>query len=238
MDKSEIKNMKAEIRQKYAQKGLGGLSQTEITELILSYSEKGDFRQKAQKLSTDYGSFNALADADSQFLMQTEGVSEQTAVLLKAVSRLAVVRSADTGRFRTLKTAQRTKDYFSSRFMGSSAEQLAAVAVNSKMRIISFGIVAGGTGFRIDSSCRSIIEFALKNDAHYLFIAHNHPNSPPYPSESDIIATRAVISSLRLLDIELIDHIITGKGSAFSMRESCQEYGLDFAAAIAYHTAD
>lgn len=238
MDKADIKKMKAEIRQKYAQNGLGGLSQAEITELILSYSEKGDFRQKALKLSEDYGSFNAISDADSQFLMQTEGVSEHTAVLLKAVSRLAVVRSADTDKFRTLRTAKRAKDYFSSRFMGSSAEQLAAVAVNSKMRIISFAIIARGTGFRIDSSCRNIIEFALKNDAHYLFIAHNHPNSPPYPSDSDLIATRAIISSLSLLDTKLIDHIITGKGGAYSMRESCQKHSLDFAEANSYDTAD
>lgn len=234
MDKSEIREMKAIIRQKYAQKGLGGLSQQEIIRLILSYSEKGDFTQTAEKLSYDYGSFNALADADSQLLMQTEGVSEQTAVLLKAVSRLATVRSADTGRFRTLKTSQRAKEYFSSRFMGSSTEQLAAVTVNDKMRITSFGLIAGGTGFRIDSSCRSIIEFALKNDAHFLFLAHNHPNSPSQPSESDIISTRSIISALKTLDIELIDHIITGIGEAFSMREGCHEYGPDFAVTKLY----
>ena len=103
--------------------------------------------------------------------------------------------------------------------MGSTTEQLAAVTVNEKLRITSFGIITGGTGARIDSSCRSIIEFAINNNADYIFIAHNHPNSSPAPSESDISSTRRIDSVLESLDITLIDHIITGIGGAVSMRE-------------------
>ena len=173
----------------------------------------------AQTITQDYGSFSSLADSDPYLLMNCGGVSEQTAVLLKAISRLAVVRSAEVSRFRTLKTANRAKEYFTSRFMGSTNEQLAAVTVNEKLRITSFGIITGGTGARIDSSCRSIIEFAINNNADYIFIAHNHPNSSPAPSESDISSTRRIDSVLESLDITLIDHIITGIGGAVSMRE-------------------
>ena len=219
MDKEQLRQLKAELRRKYAEKGLEGLDSQEITALLLSYSEKGDFTQLAQTLTQDYGSFSSLADSDPYLLMNCGGVSEQTAVLLKAISRLAVVRSAEVSRFRTLKTANRAKEYFTSRFMGSTNEQLAAVTVNEKLRITSFGIITGGTGARIASSCRSIIEFAINNNADYIFIAHNHPNSSPSPSESDISSTRRIDSVLESLDITLIDHIITGIGGAVSMRE-------------------
>lgn len=219
MDKEQLRQLKAELRRKYAEKGLEGLDSQEITALLLSYSEKDDFTQLAQTLTQDYGSFSSLADSDPYLLMNCGGVSEQTAVLLKAISRLAVVRSAEVSRFRTLKTANRAKEYFTSRFMGSTNEQLAAVTVNEKLRITSFGIITGGTGARIDSSCRSIIEFAINNNADYIFIAHNHPNSSPAPSESDISSTRRIDSVLESLDITLIDHIITGIGGAVSMRE-------------------
>ena len=94
MDKEQLRQLKAELRRKYAEKGLEGLDSQEITALLLSYSEKGDFTQLAQTLTQDYGSFSSLADSDPYLLMNCGGVSEQTAVLLKAISRLAVVRSA------------------------------------------------------------------------------------------------------------------------------------------------
>ena len=79
MDKEQLRQLKAELRRKYAEKGLEGLDSQEITALLLSYSEKDDFTQLAQTLTQDYGSFSSLADSDPYLLMNCGGVSEQTA---------------------------------------------------------------------------------------------------------------------------------------------------------------
>ncbi len=228
MKEDKNKLLRSQLRKKYMKYGAESLSEQEMITLILSYSEKGDVMQLAERLSHEYGSLNTLIDADPYLIMQSGEISEQTAVLLKSVSRLAYIRSGSDSRFRYLKSSHIAKEYFSSRLIGSSCEKLAAVSVNDKLRVMSFCMISSGTGIRIDASCRNIIEFAIKNDSHWLFLAHNHPNADTRPSEADIISTRTIISTLANIDVTLIDHIITGSGGAVSMREHPDSRSLSF----------
>ena len=47
---------------------------------------------------------------------------------------------------------------------------------------------------------------------------HNHPSGEPEPSEADVKVTRELIRAGQLLKIEVLDHVIIGRGSHASMR--------------------
>ena len=51
-------------------------------------------------------------------------------------------------------------------------------------------------------------------------MAHNHPSGAPWPSEADLAATREAAHLLRLLGIELIDHLIFVGNGHFSFRKA------------------
>lgn len=51
-------------------------------------------------------------------------------------------------------------------------------------------------------------------------MVHNHPSGAPWPSEADMIATREAANLLRLLGIELIDHLIFVDNGHFSFRKA------------------
>ena len=51
-------------------------------------------------------------------------------------------------------------------------------------------------------------------------LLHNHPSGNPAPSDEDIELTKRIASAGRMLELELIDHIIIGNRRFVSMKEA------------------
>jgi DNA repair protein RadC len=60
---------------------------------------------------------------------------------------------------------------------------------------------------------------AVRRNSTAAIVAHNHPSGDPSPSPEDILVTRQLVEAGTLLDIELLDHLIIGRGRYASMRE-------------------
>ena len=69
------------------------------------------------------------------------------------------------------------------------------------------------------TSPREIFIEALKKEAVYIVMLHNHPSGDPTPSEQDLITTKRVEEIGQLLGIQLIDHIIIGNHKYISLKE-------------------
>lgn len=71
-------------------------------------------------------------------------------------------------------------------------------------------------------SPRVIFERALLDQASAIIIVHNHPTGDPTPSCEDIRITKKLIEAAKIIGIEIIDHVIIGRGvtTFTSMRES------------------
>jgi DNA repair protein RadC len=50
-------------------------------------------------------------------------------------------------------------------------------------------------------------------------VAHNHPSGDPAPSPEDVAVTRTLVEAGRLLDIEVLDHLVIGSAGFVSLRE-------------------
>ena len=90
----------------------------------------------------------------------------------------------------------------------SLQEQFVVLYLNRANRVIgSYQLSKGGiTGTIAD--VRLILSVALKTLATGLILAHNHPSGNLKPSEADKQITNKIRQAAKLLDIELIDHII------------------------------
>lgn len=67
---------------------------------------------------------------------------------------------------------------------------------------------------------REVFEPAIRHLAAQVIIAHNHPSGDPEPSEGDSIITQNLVEAGKLLDIEIIDHIIVASKKFYSYREN------------------
>ena len=209
-----------QLLEKYHNDGFDGLTEHERLELLLTYAQADEPAVLAAELLGEYGSVNALADADTTLLMKDNRVNEQTAVLLRLIP--CISRSLYSERFaiKTLNSSRAAIDYFASHFIGAVGEKLIMTAVSSRFHICATKVLAFGTASRVSSSYRDIAEFAIKSDCDIFFIAHNHPHGEAKPSDSDMLFTRNALKALSTLGAVLADHIIIGAEGGFSIRSS------------------
>jgi len=50
-------------------------------------------------------------------------------------------------------------------------------------------------------------------------ISHNHPSGDPTPSPEDIQVTEQLVEAGKVLDIELVDHLVIGSHKFVSLKE-------------------
>lgn len=98
-------------------------------------------------------------------------------------------------------------------------EQLRVVLLNTKNHVLGIETIYIGT---INSSAVRICEVfrsAIRRNAAAVIVAHNHPSGDPTPSPEDVAVTRQLVTAGRLLDLEVLDHLVIGQGRWASLRE-------------------
>jgi len=60
---------------------------------------------------------------------------------------------------------------------------------------------------------------AIKINAAAIILVHNHPSGDPSPSPEDGRVTRQIVEAGKLLDLDVLDHIIIGRQRYVSLKE-------------------
>jgi DNA repair protein RadC len=66
---------------------------------------------------------------------------------------------------------------------------------------------------------------AIQRNAASIIVVHNHPSGDPTPSPEDIALTKSIVQAGKLLDIELLDHLVIGQNKFVSMKERGLGFG-------------
>ena len=99
-------------------------------------------------------------------------------------------------------------------------EEFHIVTLSTKNQVIDTHRITVGT---LDASLvhpREVFRAAIKDAASSIILVHNHPSGDPTPSSEDVKVTDRLTEAGKTLGIEVLDHIVLGKGSAVSIRES------------------
>lgn len=98
-------------------------------------------------------------------------------------------------------------------------EQFRALFLNVKNKIIKTVTlsIGGLTSSSVDQ--RSLFREAIRANARSIILVHNHPSGDPTESADDVRVTKTLIEAGKVMDIQILDHIIIGKGVYISMIE-------------------
>ena len=66
---------------------------------------------------------------------------------------------------------------------------------------------------------REVVLRALHHQASAVVLAHNHPSGSVQPSRADEALTQTLKTTLALIDVRVLDHVIVAPGEALSMAE-------------------
>jgi DNA repair protein RadC len=64
-----------------------------------------------------------------------------------------------------------------------------------------------------------------RTNASAIIVTHNHPSGDPTPSPDDVAVTRAIVQAGKLLDVDVLDHLVVGQGKWVSMKERGLGFG-------------
>ncbi|HET7712071.1 MAG TPA: DNA repair protein RadC [Thermoanaerobaculia bacterium] len=101
-------------------------------------------------------------------------------------------------------------------------ERLGIVLLDSRRRVIRQRDVFIGTINQALVSTRDIVRCALEANATSVVLYHNHPSGDPAPSADDLLFTRKMIEALKLVDLELVDHMVIGSNRFYSLKQHGQ----------------
>jgi DNA repair protein RadC len=199
-------------REKLASSGAQSLAEEELLAILLRTGIQGENAvAMGRRLLDDFGGINGIHQASFDDFCMAKGVGPAKAAQIKAAIELGRRLQMVTGDERpTISSPQDVARLVQYEMMGLPQEHLWVLLLNTKNQVISLQKIYQGT---LNSSTVRIAELfkaAITKNAAAVILVHNHPSGDPAPSAEDIRLTRAVVEAGKLLDIEVLDHIVIG----------------------------
>ena len=98
-------------------------------------------------------------------------------------------------------------------------EVFAVIFVDARHRLLSFQQMFRGTLTQTSVYPREVVKEALALNASAVFLAHNHPSGFVEPSRADEMLTSTLKTSLAMVDVPVLDHIIVAGDASLSFAE-------------------
>lgn len=210
------------MRRQLKTSGMDSLSDVQVLEVALYYAiPRRDTNELAHTLLARFGTLAGVFDASYEELTSIPGVGENAAALIMLVPQILkksyVARGEETA---YITSSTEAGKYLVPRFMFEKDEIALLLCLDTQKRVISCTEIGRGVVNAVNASPRKVVETALKKRASAVILAHNHPDGFAIPSREDDIATKQIYSSLELVGIPLVDHIIVAGNDFVSYADS------------------
>lgn len=210
------------MKERFLKEGLDHFSDIQVLELLLFYAiPRQDTNPIAHALLERFGSLPQVLEAPVEELEKVPGVGPSAALLLNlatAVGRYYMVQRSQN--VTILNTIQACGDYLKSVFIGRRTELVYLLCLDAKCKVLCCREVAEGSVNSANVPIRRIVEMGLAANATSVILAHNHPSGIAIPSDEDVATTHRVAAALRMVDIQLVDHIVVADDDYVSMVQS------------------
>ena len=114
-------------------------------------------------------------------------------------------------------------------FAGRETEALAVICLDVKNHVIGAEVVYTGNVSSSLVRVGELFRMAVRTNAAGIILGHNHPSGDPTPSPQDLHLTAEAVAAGRLLDIQVLDHIVIGEDGQFV---SLRDRGINFSRTI------
>jgi DNA repair protein RadC len=203
------------------------LSNAELLAILLRVGVSGENAvQVGHRLLTTFGGLTGLHRASYAEVCNQFGIGPAKAAQIKAAielgRRLPLEAPAERPAIHSPKDAAELVSYEMSAL---EQEHLRVFLLNTRNQVMDIVEVYRGSLNSSQVRVGELFKAAVRRSAAAIIVAHNHPSGDPAPSPDDIAVTRAIVQAGKLLDIEVLDHLIIGQGRFVSLKER----GLGFA---------
>jgi len=209
-------------REKLLAQGADSLSDSELLAILI----RNGTRQKTaldlgrEILGLSKNNLVALGRLSVRELMKIKGIGEAKAIAIAAALELGRRRQSVLPLDKILvQSSGDVAGFLQAKLQDEQREVFAVLFLNRANKVNHFEIISEGgiTGTVADP--RVILKRALEESAVNLILCHNHPSGSLKPSRADEQLTSKIRDAARLLDIQVLDHIIVSERGYFSFAD-------------------
>jgi DNA repair protein RadC len=214
-------------RERLSALGPQALSNAELLGILLRVGVQGQNAvEMGQHLLSEFHGLAGLHRAPFEELINQHGIGEAKAAQIKAAIELGRRLTVESPEERpTINSPADVAALVQYEMSALEQEHLRVLLLDTRNHVLDIVEVYQGSVNMSQIRVGEVFKAAIRRNATALIVVHNHPSGDATPSPDDLAVTRALVQAGKLLDLEVLDHIIIGQGRTTSMKER----GLGFA---------
>ena len=208
-------------RERLSKLGAQALSSAELIAILLRVGVPGESAvQMGQRLLQNLGGLSGLHRAAFDELCAEHGIGDAKAAQIKAAIELGRRLMLESPEERpTINSPADAAALVQYEMSALEKEEMRVILLDTRNHVVDIVTVAHGSLNAAQMRIGEVFTPAVRKNVAALIAVHNHPSGEPTPSPNDVAITRALIEAGKLLDIEVLDHLVIGLGKYISLKE-------------------
>ena len=220
-NKISIKSWAEEDRPREKLSGPGSRALTDA-ELIAILIGSGSRNESAVELSKRIlhhyeNDLNKLGKASISELSKFKGIGEAKAISI--IAALEIGRRRGDTEIKALDEVKSSRDGYNimrRHLMDLNHEEFWIMLIGRSSKVLAKELVSKGGLSGTVADPKIIFHMALQHQASAIIMVHNHPSGNLKPSREDLVLTKKIADAGRMLDINVLDHLIITDSGYFS----------------------
>ncbi len=208
-------------RERLASLGPQALTNAELIAILLRVGVKGESAvHVGQRLLNKFGGLTGLHRAPFAELKKQHAIGDAKASEIKAAIELGRRLTLEAPEERpTINSPADAAALVSYEMSALEQEHLRVILLDRRNRVLETVEVYKGSVNSSQVRVGELFKEAVRKNASAVVVIHNHPSGDPTPSPDDVAVTRAIVQAGKLLDVEVLDHLVIGQGKWVSLKE-------------------
>lgn len=192
------------------------LSNAELLAIIIKSGTKENTSvELANKILSlvDDNNLQFMQDISLEEFQKIKGIGKVKAIQLKAVCELAKRMNQPINKSQVKVNSSATvAELLMNELQYEKVEHVRLLLLNSKNVVVRMVDVSKGGVNSAIVEPKEILQEAIKAGIPKIILVHNHPSGDSTPSQADIELTKRLYTAANILGIQLLDHVVIGRG--------------------------
>ena len=208
-------------RERLREHGPTYLNNAELLAILLRTGSKAEnVVALATRLLSEKGGLAGLARSGFRELGQVHGMGEaKTAQVMAALElgkRLAALGPEERP---VIRSPSDVSNLLAPEMALLPQESLRVLLLNTRNQVLAVSEVYRGNVSSAVLRTAEVFRSAVREGCPSILVVHNHPSGDPTPSSDDVRVTGQLVEAGRLLDIEVLDHVVVAQGGFVSLKD-------------------
>ena len=190
--------------------GVGSLSNTELIALIIRTGTKENSAlELAGKIINEFESG----------IVSFYGIGKSKACAIAAAAEIGRRLTQKKSSMATINSADDVASFMMPELRHLKKECFVSLLMDVKGKVFHIDRVSIGELSGAPAHPREVFTLAVRMSAASVIFVHNHPSGDSSPSKEDVVTTKRLCESGKILGIKVLDHVIIGDGEYTSMAD-------------------